>query len=834
MEQAQAAPMLEVLSPMQGWLWPLAQVPDPAFAQAVLGPGLAIDPLDPLVTAPISGTVVTFHPSRHAIVIRHDCGVEVLVHVGIDTVELDGQGFTARVELGQRVAAGDPLIVCDLDQVAGRPLCLASPVVVVAPDGVILHRLAGEGAIARGAVLLAVELVNGSAVAPIAPSHSATAVVPIGLPHGLHARPAAALARLLREGGLSGELAAGERRADLTSTVALMRGEFAKGEVVSVTVNGSGAEAVLRQVQAILAGDFAEVSAHAPAPDAKAPPPVKDGQLHGLPGSAGLAVGPAVHHHQPRFELTEHGAGLATERAALAHALAATEAELDRESHAGAWGQVLAAHRELAADPELRSLADAGIAKGQSAGFAWQAASDTVAALFAGGDARLAERRADLADLTRRVLAHLCDRPPELAVAPAGAVVVAADLLPSELAHYARCAVNGVALAGSSPTAHVAIIAAGLGLPVLTALGGGIAAIAEGQHLVLDADAGLLELAPSDERLVEVRQAIAARLARSAADRAAATQGAATIDGTVIPVLANLGGLDDARAAVAAGADGCGLLRTEFLFLDRDQAPGAEEQTAAYAAIREALAGRPLTIRTLDIGGDKPVPFLPGAPEENPALGLRGVRVSLAHPALLDDQLGAVLRAAQGGEGAVQLMVPMVSGLDEWRAVRAAIERFGGTGAIRLGLMIETPAAVLLADQFAAEADFLSIGTNDLTQYVLAMDRTNPALAGKADPLHPAVLRAIGLVCGQAAPHSCPVSVCGSLAGDPLGIPLLLGLGVTSLSVVPAAVPATKRIVRSCDSGAWVALAQAACNLSGPAEVRTFVQSHLPAGEPSQ
>lgn len=823
---------VEVLAPMQGWVWPLHRVPDPAFATGGLGPGLAIDPLDPMVSAPVSGLVTTFHPSHHAIVIRHDSGIEVLVHVGIDTVELAGQGFTPRVAVGQRVEAGEPLMLCDLDLVVRRGLCLASPVVVIAPDGVTLRALSGQGRILRGAPLFVVEQTGKSASQTASPDLEVTQTVTIGLPHGIHARPAAAMARLLREAGLSGRLSAGDRQADLASTVALMRGGFVKGEAVSVAVAGADAAAVLEQVVAILGGQFIEAEAHVPASIAgTCGDAVCDGRLRGLTGSPGLAVGPAFWHRPPEFAVAEAGQGEAAERAALAAALAAVESDLEKAGGSGALGQVMAAHRELLTDPELRDLAETGIAGGQSAAFAWRAAIASVSMLFEGGDARLAERRADLADLGRRVLGHLCAEPPGRAEVPAGALVLADDLLPSELADYAANGIAGVALAGSSPTAHVAIIAAGQALPLLVAVGAGIRQVGDGDELVLDARAGILERQPESRRIAHVRSEMARLAAQAEADHAAAGQAAVTLDGLPVPVMANLGGLDDARAAVESGADGCGLLRTEFLFMNRSVPPEAAEQQSVYHAIRDILGDRPLTIRTLDVGGDKPVAFLPARHEENPALGLRGLRVGLAHPELLDAQLRAVIAATRQDEGgAVNLMVPMVAGLNEWRAVRGAFDRLGGGDSVKLGLMIETPAAVLLADQLAAEADFLSIGTNDLTQYVLAMDRTNPELAAAADPLHPAVLRAIRQVCALAGPGHCPVSVCGSLAGDPLGIPLLLGLGASSLSVVPAAVAATKRVVRHCNRGEWAELAMAACDLPGPREVRAFVQSHLPEG----
>jgi phosphocarrier protein FPr/phosphocarrier protein len=276
------------------------------------------------------------------------------------------------------------------------------------------------------------------------------------------------------------------------------------------------------------------------------------------------------------------------------------------------------------------------------------------------------------------------------------------------------------------------------------------------------------------------------------------------------------------------------LLRSEFLFLDRDAPPHEDEQAATYSAILSALKGRPLTLRTLDIGGDKPLRFLALPAEDNPALGMRGIRVGLAHPELLATQLRAALRAS--ADGPLEIMVPMIAGLDEWRSVRAAAaaaaQAIGYTAPIRLGLMIETPAAVLLADRLAAEADFVSIGSNDLTQYILAMDRTNPALARDADALHPAVLRAIAAVLAGARARACPVSLCGGMAGDPLAIPLLVGLGVNKLSVVPSAVPATKQAIRAINRAHWTSLAQTALGLDTAAEVRAFVKHHLTQAEP--
>jgi phosphocarrier protein FPr/phosphocarrier protein len=280
-------------------------------------------------------------------------------------------------------------------------------------------------------------------------------------------------------------------------------------------------------------------------------------------------------------------------------------------------------------------------------------------------------------------------------------------------------------------------------------------------------------------------------------------------DGTRIEIFANLGSIEDAAAAVTAGAEGCGLLRTEFLFLDRTEAPGEAEQAALYAQIAEALGDRPLIVRTLDIGGDKPVPYLRQASEENPALGLRGIRLGLAQPDLLAMQLRAILRGVPGRR--CRVMLPMVIDLAELKATRALLDEamaaVGRTEPVELGVMIETPAAAMLADQ----------------QYVLACDRGNPAVSAKVDALHPAVLRLIRATATGAASQGKWVGVCGGLASDPLAVPVLIGLGITELSATLALVPTIKAAVRPLDMPACRALADRACAATGAAEVRALL-----------
>jgi phosphoenolpyruvate-protein phosphotransferase len=363
-------------------------------------------------------------------------------------------------------------------------------------------------------------------------------------------------------------------------------------------------------------------------------------------------------------------------------------------------------------------------------------------------------------------------------------------------------------------------------IPMLIGLGPELRKVAEGSTIIVDADNGTLHEAPGGAAVAQAQSMVAARLARSAAQRAAAVAESRSFDGTRIEVFANLGSTADATAAVENGAEGCGLLRTEFLFIDRATAPTEAEQLAAYQSIADALGGRPLILRMMDVGGDKPLLYLPLPPEPNPALGMRGVRTALSHPDLMRTQLRAALRVTP--YGAVRLLIPMVTDVSEIIAVRQVIDELhvelNLQGRISLGAMIETPAAALTAAALLREVDFLSIGSNDLTQYTLAMDRGHTHLARRTDALHPAVLQLIAAAAGQAKAAGKLVAVCGGVAADHTAVPILLGLGVRELSVVPAAIPALKGRIGSLRLADCEKLAQSCLALGSAAEVRGMVE----------
>jgi phosphocarrier protein FPr len=352
--------------------------------------------------------------------------------------------------------------------------------------------------------------------------------------------------------------------------------------------------------------------------------------------------------------------------------------------------------------------------------------------------------------------------------------------------------------------------------------------VPDGAPVIVDGDRGSMCAFPAAATRDTIQRTITDRVTRRRAALAAAHQRARTADGTEIAVEANLGKVADAGVAVELGADGCGLLRTEFLFVDRQRAPTEDEQLACYQQIVDALRGRPLVIRTLDAGGDKPVPYVPQTREENPALGVRGVRLSLRHPALLRTQLRAILRVHPAG--ACRIMVPMISSLAELRAVRAIFEeerRALDVQAVPLGAMIEVPAAALIAEALAREAEFFSIGTNDLAQYALASDRGNHDVA--ADSLHPGLLRLVASTATGARVRGRSVSVCGGSAADPLAVPVFLGLGVRTLSVAPALVPDVKAVIRTLTLARCAEVAFAALELDSGDAVRALIASTWPS-----
>jgi phosphocarrier protein FPr/phosphocarrier protein len=827
---------LTIVSPMRGWAAPLDEVDDPVFAGRMLGDGVAVDPTGPELRAPCDAEVLSIHHAGHAVSLRAANGAEILMHLGLETVALGGKGFQRHIRDGDEVKQGDLLLTVDLDQVAALAKSLITPIVVTnGEDFAVVSRQVGRR-VEIGDPLMVIRGGEGAQAREEAEAPAVVRTVKVPLAHGLHARPSALVAAEAKRHRADVTLAAGGRSANAKSPVAIMALGLGYDAEVEIAARGPEAQAAVAALADLIAHRLPPepLSAEPVAkPEPKDTSPPKAGRLAGTPAAPGLAIGRAHRLIPAEIPVNEVSQGAETETLALAAALDALRSRLagqatgPREQR-----EIVQAHLAFLDDEDLIGAANQAIAAGQSAGAAWRG---TVRGLIeivrAIADPRIAQRADDLADLERQVLAELSGEMEPKQVLPAGAVIVADELGPGQLMGL-EGDLAGICTAGGGPTSHVAILAAALGVPAVVALGRSILSVPDGAGLIVDGDSGEVRVAPDASEIEAAQTRLAERQVRLAKSRAEAAEPCRTADGVRIEVFANLGSEADAKAAMANGAEGCGLLRTEFLFLERNRAPDEDEQWRAYQTIADTLAGAPLIIRTLDIGGDKPAPFLDLPVEENPAMGLRGVRVSLWRPDLLDVQLRAILRVRP--EGQCRILVPMVTSLAELKAVKDRVEaarrETGHDGSIEVGVMVETPAAAVTADLLAAEADFLSIGTNDLTQYGLAMDRGNPQMASGVDALHPAVLRLIAATTHGASSHGKLTAVCGGLAADAAGAAILIGLGVRELSAPPASIPEIKARVRALTVPGCEALAAKALDCSSAAEVRALVRASEPGG----
>ncbi|MES1198628.1 MAG: phosphoenolpyruvate--protein phosphotransferase [Pseudomonadota bacterium] len=830
---------LVLVAPVQGWVGPLDEAPDPVFAERMLGDGLLIDPIGDTLHAPCAGEITSVHDSKHAVTMRCDSGAEILMHVGIDTVQLKGMGFRSHVRAGQRVEAGDLLLTFDLDVLARAAKSLVTPVLVTNSDAyTIVQRTEGKAAKVGDALM---ELRGASSsVSPSAvtgPETRRSLIMPLA--HGLHARPAARIAEAAK--GFASEITIKgfNRSVSAKSPVGLLSLAVRGGDEIVVIACGADSAAAADALATLISSGMGETVVAPPDPEPAATPaaPIKGPTvLRGVMASPGLAIGQTIRLFVEEISAPAQGQGFETERQTLGEAVGRVRARLEEAANSGpeAARGIMRAHLAFIDDPELNAAAQTHLIEGLGASAAWsKAIGGYIDALRALGNKRLAERADDLTDIERQVLRALAGEDEATVTIPRGAIVIAEELLPSQLIRLDATRIGGLCTARGGPTSHVAILAMAMGLPYLVAVGDRLLGVPNGATAILNADAGELSVLPDAAALERAQLSLARRQEVRAAARASAGEECRTADGQRIEVFANLGALADAKAAVENGAEGCGLLRTEFLFLDRNTPPSEEEQLSAYQAIADAMGARTLVVRTLDVGGDKAAPYLPIPDEENPALGLRGVRVSLWRPHLLRAQLNAILRVRPAGQ--CKIMVPMIADLSELRAVRAMLEEckaaLGVTHTIELGVMIETPAAAATADIIAAEADFLSVGTNDLTQYTLAMDRGNTELAPRIDALHPAVLRLIAQTADGARKHGRWLGVCGGLAGELAAAPILIGLGVTELSAAPALLPELKALVRRLSIAPCQKLAQDALALDSAEAVRGLArafQENLP------
>jgi multiphosphoryl transfer protein len=661
-------------------------------------------------------------------------------------------------------------------------------------------------------------------------------------PTGLHARPAKVLVSLAKRFKSEIRILYGEKNANAKSMVSVLTLGAVSGSVIMIQASGDDEDAAIQELESAIRAGLGDNESH-PAPASPSPAPVEKvestsepaspvpGVIQGIGAAPGIAVGPIFHFEHENLDSDSGEAKISLEEA-LAQAkiqLAALQQQMTAKK-LGAESAIFEAHAELLDDPELAEAVESQVKSGQNPIDAWKTTIDGRAeAIAALKDPILSARAADLRDVGRRVLRLVLGVETETATLPAKPVIIIArELSPSDTASFDPERVLGFGIVEGGPTSHIAILARALGLPAIVGVDESMLALPDETPVILNGNDGTLTANPAADVLQRAAQSQKRWLEyrRFAVEQAALP--AVTVDGHQVDVTANAGSVADAAEAMKMSADGIGLLRTEFLFLERSTAPSEDEQFNVYRAIAETMQNRPVIIRSLDIGGDKPLPYIQLKPELNPFLGERGIRLCLNRPDLFREQLRAILRAAPHGN--LRIMFPMVSDLAEIRQARALIEELRkelDAPEIQIGIMVEVPSAALLADKLAPEIDFFSIGTNDLTQYTMAVDRGNAILAARHDGLHPAVLRLIAHTIEAAHKHGKRADICGELGSDPVAVPILIGLGMDELSVSIPSVPTVKAQVRGLKLAEIQPLAQQALECSTAQEVRELVKKHF-------
>ena len=725
----------------------------------------------------------------------------VVVATAIDELATDCDGVLVLMDLGSAVLSAELALELRMSDV---PVRLAPApfvegllaAVVSAAAGGSLDAVAAEASAALGAKtgqLGEHDAPVPEAAEPQPAGETQTLRVRVRNPLGIHARPAALIAEASAGAEVRLRLMPDGPEASAASLSRLLVLGARQGDELELSAHGAGAGAALERLAALFDDGFGEGTADASAPAASVStavstagsvepeprePIVPGTVLRGRGVSPGSAAAP-VRHLAPALPEPDAAVTIAveereTEASTIEWAAVAVADQL-RSRTARATGEaraILDASRLLASDPELVSEATALVrAQGRSAARAvWETSGAHEKSLAALGG-RMAERVADIRDVRDRIIAEILEvEMPGVPESDTPFVLVAADLAPADTAALEGGQCVALVTEQGGPTSHTAIIARSLGLPAIVGVSGATA-IPDTAVLLVDGDRGTVEVDPAES-------SIAAAMA--AATVVAFDGEGALADGRRVALLANVGGGADAVSSAAAHAEGVGLFRTEFCFLDRVDAPTIDEQVAAYRGVLAAFPGRKVVVRTLDAGSDKPLPFANADQEDNPALGVRGLRIARRTPALLDDQLRALAQAAEAESALVEVMAPMVATVEEARDFAG---RARAAGLARVGIMIETPSAALLAAELFEVVDFVSLGTNDLAQYTLAADRLLSELGDLNDPWQPAVLRLIGMVgeAGRAAGK--PVGVCGEAGGDPALAAVLIGLGVTSLSM---------------------------------------------------
>jgi phosphocarrier protein FPr len=825
----------------------LASVPDQVFATNMLGNGFAIDPIDSKVYSPLNGKVTLLHKSKHAITIENEFGCQFLIHIGIDTVQLKGSGFKTYVTEEEEVQEGQLLIEFEPDLIAKKGLSLITVVIKLDQEGSndTLENICDKKVVSNRDVVALVRHkdVEQAEVTTKSSSHTVkthSINYTLNFPNGMHARPAAKISDFSKKSKHQISIETNNKKANASSVVSILGLGIGKSDNLRITAEGAEPQAALEQLvnllNIILKNELSS-STQEKKPEVIVQRSKNPNHFYGVSASSGISIGRAVINTEVVYDFSKQGKSAELEESILLDALKTVEADLTAleeklsENKADtSKAAIFAAHIEILTDGEVLEEVISQIRNQNSAAYSWDNVLERKAIeLESLKNELIAARANDIRDIKKRVLAKILGIETEKIHLEENSIIIAKDLTPSDIIQFDLDKVIGFCTTLGGSTSHVAILAKSMGVPAIAGIDSGVLNLTHGESVILHADKAYLEINPTLKSIedAEISQRKQKQELESALKETMTS--AVTADNHRIQVVANIGSLTDAEKAMELGAEGVGLLRTEFIFLERSEAPTELEQLEIYQDITNELKGKPLVIRTLDIGGDKQLPYLPIPEEENPFLGVRGIRLCLKNTGIFKEQLRAILRVKSSEP--LHIMFPMVGHIDELIEAKEILEQERiklGAKKPQVGIMIEVPSAALMAEEFAKEVDFFSIGTNDLTQYTLAIDRGHNELASKVDGLNPAVLRLIAMTCKAAQKYDRWVGVCGGVASELKAVPVLIGLGVTELSLSMPTIPLVKATIRTLNKDKCTSMAEKFLSARDAQEVRQIVSQTWP------
>lgn len=834
----------KIFSPISGQIIQIENVSDPVFSEKMLGDGIAIRPTlaKNFIVAPCDGEIQTIHSSKHAVAILSNDGNEILIHVGVDTVGLEGKGFDSLVKTGQRVQKGDKLLLVDFDFIAkNAPSYDVIMLVTNMNDDCELTKNISDN-IEEISHLFSIN--KKGDIIEIDSSSSGGEIIsdPINVINqtGIHARPASRISNLARKYKSDIEIKFADKKVSAKSVIAILGLGIKFNDVIQVVAKGEDAQVAVAEIVADIKAGLGEVESSEPVETKEIEKNVitdftSEVSLNGVLASPGLAIGNVFFIEKEVIDFVEESNDAENEINVLGFSLEDTKKKLKisieeaKSLKQKTQEEVYSAHLTLLDDVTLFDYAKDVVKKGKTAAYAWRASiENSIEILKSTKDSLLIERIADLKDIEKRVIYNILGMEQKPISYPEDSIVLAEDLVPSDLSTFDNN-VKGVVIALNSATSHVALILRNMGIPALVAVGKSILNIKVGTSLILDANETVIYVNPDAQKIESIKNKKIKLDAINEENIAHAKEPAITTDGHRVMVKGNVSNGFETEKAFNLGGEGVGLLRTEFLFFNSKNEPSIEEQHTLYQNAVDAMQGGSVTLRTLDVGGDKPLSFVHIGEEENPIMGLRGVRNYFSNKEIFLNQIRAILKVKP--LMLVKIMIPMIGEVDEVIKVRALIEeemqKQGIKDKVEIGTMIEVPSAALIADKIAKYVDFFSIGTNDLAQYTLAMDRGNSNLTSRLKNLNPALLKLIKMTVDGGANHSKPVAVCGAMASEIQSVPILIGLGITELSTSMKSIADVKALVRTLSYAKCVEAANKALDMETSEEVIDFVNKEF-------